>query len=365
MVPLQAPLRQYQDLKPELDSAVLSSVSSGRWLFGANVETFEEKFADYCGVPAVVSVANGSDALEIALIAAGAKGSEVITVANAGGYTTTACRVIGATPVYVDIDPETLLLSTTSALEAVTPNTAVLVATHLYGRLIDVPTLRAALVSLGREDVLIIEDCAQAHGALRNGQRAGSFGDLATFSFYPTKNLGAMGDGGAIACKDPLRAEQLRRLRQYGWSERYHSTSPYGRNSRMHEIQAAILLCKLPHLDTWNARRREIVGRYQAAASGDFTSWHTGSSAFVAHLAVSRHQERDLVRAIFSKAGVATDVHYPTLDCDQPSQQGLPFKTHDLAVSRKATGEILTLPCFPEMTEAEIALVVRTINDIG
>src|SRR5262249_20471929 len=160
------------------------------WLFGQQVQNFETAFAHFCGVPYALTVGNGTDALELALLAAKAKGREVITVANAGGYTTTVCRVIGATPVYVDIEADTLLISLPAALAAVTPQTAAIVVTHLYGRLADVQRLRASLEAVRREDIVIIEDCAQAHGASRNGQRAGSFGDLATFSFYPTKNLG-------------------------------------------------------------------------------------------------------------------------------------------------------------------------------
>ncbi|WP_136526187.1 DegT/DnrJ/EryC1/StrS family aminotransferase [Geomonas ferrireducens] len=361
-VPLQAPLRQYQQLATEIDTAVQSALSSGRWLFGTSVDQFEKSFAAYCCVPFVITVANGTDALEISLIAAGAKEREVITVANAGGYTTTACRIIGAIPVYVDIDPETLLMSPQHALAAVTKDTAALVVTHLYGRMAEVGAFRAGLAAMGREDVVIIEDCAQAHGALLNGKRAGSCGDLATFSFYPTKNLGAMGDGGAIACHAPDIAAKIRALSQYGWSQRYCSTVPHGRNSRMDEIQAAILLSKLPHLDNWNERRRRIVHRYRAAASAAFNSWYTDSPAFVAHLAVCRHRQRDHVRALFSEAGVATDVHYPTLDCDQPSQQGLPMVVHDLHESRAASREIFTLPCFPEMTEDEISLVVSALQ---
>lgn len=361
-VPLQAPLRQYEMHKEILDAAVLAVLSSGRWLFGSEVESFEKEFAEFCGVPFVCTVANGSDALEIALTTAGARGREVITAANAGGYTTTACRVIGAVPAYVDIVPETLLLSISAVLGAVTSRTAAVVVTHLYGRMVDVPALRTGLESLGRTDIVIIEDCAQAHGAVLNGQRAGSFGDLATYSFYPTKNLGGMGDGGAIACKKAAHADMVSMLRQYGWSKRYCSKVPYGRNSRMDEIQAAILRCKLPLLDTWNAKRREILAAYEIASAGGFGSCGQPVSSCVAHLAVYRHPERDRVREFFSQTGVATDVHYPTLDCDQPSQQGLPMIVHDLTQSRNAVKEIFTLPCFPEMTEEEVSIVVKAIR---
>ncbi|HWR59799.1 MAG TPA: DegT/DnrJ/EryC1/StrS family aminotransferase, partial [Thermodesulfovibrionales bacterium] len=265
-VAVQDPKRQYELLKKDIDRCVLSVLESGRWLFGERVKAFEMSFAGYCGVKYAHSVANATDGLELALVSAGARGREVITAANAGGYTTTACRIVGAVPVYVDVDPDSLLMSLPAALAAVTPATAAVVVTHLYGRLADVVGVRSSLVSMGREDIIIIEDCAQAHGAVRDGRHAGSLGDIGIYSFYPTKNLGGMGDGGAIVCNDDSLSDHLAQLRQYGWRERYHSVVPYGRNSRMDEIQAAILGVKLPHLMEWNARRRRIVRCYKDAA---------------------------------------------------------------------------------------------------
>ena len=361
-VPIQDPKRQFELLKQDINGCVQAVFESGRWLFGEQVKTFETSFARYCGVKYAYSVANGTDALELALVAAGAKGREVITVANAGGYTTTACRIIDALPVYVDIDPDNLLMSAPAALSAVTPQTAAIVITHLYGRLADIRSFRSGLISQGRQDVRIIEDCAQAHGAIRDGHHAGSLGDIGTFSFYPTKNLGAMGDGGAIVCNDDDLARQIVQLRQYGWRERYHSFVPYGRNSRMDEIQAAILQIKLPYLNEWNERRRQIVRRYSDAAVNPFNVWFDNSSAFVAHLAIARHPGREHVREFLQDAGVSTEIHYPVLDCDQPSQQDLPYVVHDLSVSRQAAEEIFTLPCFPEMTDEEISFVCECLQ---
>jgi dTDP-4-amino-4,6-dideoxygalactose transaminase len=338
----------------------MAALESGRWLFGENVARFEQEFARYCDTSCLITVANGTDALEIALIAAEAKGREVITVANAGGYTTTACRVIGAIPVYVDIDPETLLISVPSALDAVTPQTVAVVVTHLYGRVADVSALRTGLAAAGREDVVIIEDCAQAHGAQINGKRAGSFGDLATFSFYPTKNLGGMGDGGAIACNKDSYCQIVKWIRQYGWQERYRSILPYGRNSRMDEVQAAILCVKLQYLDDWNRRRRDIVSQYKASSSS-FNGWFNDSAGFVAHLAVARHPRRDHVRAQLALSEIMTDIHYPILDCDQQSQDGLLMVMHDLTESRRAISEIMTLPCFPEMSDIEVEQVCESL----
>lgn len=363
-VPIQDPKRQYKLLKEDLDRCVQAVFESGRWLFGEQVNTFETSFARYCGVKYAYSVANGTDALELALLAAGAKGREVITVANAGGYTTIACRIMGALPVYVDIDQDTLLMSAPAALAAVTPQTAAIVITHLYGRLADISSFRSGLVSQGRQDIKIIEDCAQAHGASRNGHYAGSLGDIGTFSFYPTKNLGAMGDGGAIVCDDDF-ARQIVQLRQYGWRERYYSVVPYGRNSRMDEIQAAILQIKLPYLDEWNKRRRQIVLHYNEAALSPFNIWCDNSSGFVAHLAIARHPERERVRKFFQDSGVMTEIHYPIPDCDQLSQQDLPCVVHDLSVTRQAVKEIFTLPCFPEMTDEEVSFVCECLQEAG
>lgn len=364
-VPVQDPRRQYERLKEEIDQAVLAVLASGRWLFGAQVRDFETALASYCQVKHAYSVGNGTDALELALVVAGARGREVITVANAGGYTTTACRIVGAVPVYVDIDPDSLLMALPEALSALTPQTAAIVITHLYGRLANVPAFREGLSSLGRDDVTIIEDCAQAHGSTRNGFPAGSIGDIGTFSFYPTKNLGAMGDAGAIVCEDDGLGQRISQLRQYGWRERYHSVVPYGRNSRMDEIQAAILQVKLPYLDTWNARRRQIVQHYHEAAPEPLVVWNDHSNTFVAHLAVARHPEREPFRRSLHSLGVSTEIHYPILDCDQPSQQDAPRVVRSLDVTRRAAQEIFTLPCFPEMTDEEVSFVSECLQKTG
>lgn len=364
-VPVQDPRRQYERLKQDIDRSVLAVLESGRWLFGEQVKGFETALAERCRVTHAYSVGNGTDALEIALVAAGARDREVITVANAGGYTSTACRIVGAIPVYVDIDPESLLMSLPETLLALTPRTAAIVVTHLYGRLADVQAFRFGLSSSGRGDVVIVEDCAQAHGSARNGSPAGSIGDIGTFSFYPTKNLGAMGDAGAIVCNDDVLGQRISQLRQYGWRERYHSAIPYGRNSRMDEIQAAILRVKLPCLDAWNDRRRQIVQRYHQSAAEPLAIWLDESKAFVAHLAVARHPERERFRRSLHSLGVGTDIHYPILDCDQPSQQHSAQVVRPLDVTRRTVKEIFTLPCFAEMTDEEVSFVCECLQNAG
>jgi aminotransferase EvaB len=234
------------------------------------------------------------------------------------------------------------------------------VVTHLYGWLADMfGILRAAEAS----GAIVIEDCAQAHGAMRYGRRAGSFGRLATFSFYPTKNLGAFGDGGAVVTDDDDLAGRLRSLRQYGWEEKYRATLAGGRNSRMDEMQSAILRVKLPWLDCWNARRREIVRRYAEAARGTGLSMlHEPGDDFVAHLAVARHADREGFRRRMAEAQVETAVHYPILDHRQAALEARSWRSVDLSASEEAAGEIVSLPCHAEMREDEIAQVCSAIG---
>lgn len=333
------------------------------FLEGRQISEFEAEFATYIGCDHAVAVANGTDAIELALRAAGVgDGDEVVTVANAGGYTTTACMAINAVPHYADIDPDSLLLSIDRLTECLTHRTKAVVITHLYGRVVDVPRVRAVV----GPNIALIEDCAQAHGAMLDGCLAGSMGDFATFSFYPTKNLGALGDAGMVLAKLTGSDAVLRTLKQYGWSSRYHVALKNGRNTRMDEIQAAILRAKLPYLDGWNAERRAIAAAYDAAFDGTafrcFRGNHTGN---VHHLYVVRHPERDRVRERFERLGVGTTIHYPVLDCDQPGLAGVPMATADLRNSREATKEILTLPCYPGLAQELVDQVVAAIREVA
>src|ERR1017187_5285117 len=252
-------LRQTTALQSELEAGVNRVLASGWYILGRECTAFESEFAAYCGVAHCISVANGTDGLELSLRSLGiGPGDAVATVANAGGYSTTAIRALGAEPLYIDIDPSTMNMSAADLAARLTPAVRAVIATHLYGRMALLPALLAVT---GRAAVPLVEDCAQAHGAALGGKKAGSWGALACFSFYPTKNLGALGDGGAITTNDGRLAQRVISLRQYGWSSKYRC-SEYGRNSRMDEMQAAILRAKLPHLDGWNARRREIAATY-------------------------------------------------------------------------------------------------------
>jgi dTDP-4-amino-4,6-dideoxygalactose transaminase len=363
-VPLNNTKRQYLAMTDEIDAAVRATMASGWYIMGDEHNYFEEEFAAYCQRSFAVAVGNGTDALEIALRVVGCgPGDEVITAANAGGYSTTACLLVGATPVFADVDAESLTLSPDSVAEALGPRTKAIVATHLYGKMADVDGIRRVA---SERAIALIEDCAQAHGASVGGRRAGSLGNLGVFSFYPTKNLGTMGDGGAIVTQNPEYAQTARLLRQYGWSEKYRSVIPGGRNSRLDELHAAILRKKLPYLDGWNERRRAIVARYREAASGtDLLFCHRPDTDYVAHLCVARHPQRDRVKKYLEERGVGIGVHYPIPDHRQESLRGRMWRSVGLPVTERAAGEILTVPCFAEMTDGEIDYVCEVLRELS
>jgi aminotransferase EvaB len=360
IVPLNDLRRQTDALSAPIREAVGEAVAGGRYLFGPQVTAFEREFAAYCGVPHCVSVANGTDALELALRALGCgPGSEVVTVANAGMYGSAAILLTGARPVFADIDPATMTMAPAALADCIGERTSAVIVTHLYGRLADVE----ALCSLARRrNVPLVEDCAQAHGAERHGRRAGGFGDIGCFSFYPTKNLGALGDAGALATRNDDLAATLRELRQYGWASKYHAARPFGRNSRMDEIQAAVLRVKLPHLDRWNERRRAIVQRYRRAAQGLLVLPDAAGSDHVAHLCVARSTARDRLRDHLAQDGIATDIHYPVPDHHQAALRDALPRVYSLPATEQAAGEILTLPCFPELSEDEITHVCTSLE---
>jgi dTDP-4-amino-4,6-dideoxygalactose transaminase len=354
--------RHTGSVEAEVREAVSRVIASGWFVLGPEVEGFEREFAVYCGAAHCVSLANGTDALELALRAVGiAAGSSVLTVANAGMYGTAAILATGARPIYIDIDERTLLADQASLEEAVGRARRVdaVILTHLYG--LAGPTARLAEVARGA-GLPVIEDCAQAHGALVDGRRAGTLGTVGCFSFYPTKNLGALGDGGAVVTSDPGVATAIRQLRQYGWSEKYVATRAHGRNSRLDEMQAAVLRAKLPHLDGWNRRRREIAGRYsqEIRHSGVRCPTPAGED-HVAHLYVVRTADRNGFRTHLAQRGVPSDIHYPVPDYRQPSIAGH-FTEVSLARTEAACDQVVTLPCFPEMSDDEVAAVVSAVN---
>jgi dTDP-3-amino-2,3,6-trideoxy-4-keto-D-glucose/dTDP-3-amino-3,4,6-trideoxy-alpha-D-glucose/dTDP-2,6-dideoxy-D-kanosamine transaminase len=333
-------------------------LASGSFILGDEVAAFEAEFAAFCGAAHCVGLANGSDALELALRALGVgRNDEVATVANAGMYSTIAIRAIGARPLYVDVDDDTLTLSPSQLAALLTPATRAIVVTHLYGRL-------AAMDEIGRiareRNVAVVEDSAQAHGARRGAARAGSCGDIACFSFYPTKNLGALGDGGAITMNDAALAQRVRALRQYGWQEKYRVSMDGGRNSRLDELQAAMLRVRLPHVPRENAARRDILRAYaERIRHRSIRVPPSPGDDCVAHLAVVRSAKRESLRRHLHAAGVATGIHFPIPDHRQPVAADT---KRTLPITERACAEVLSLPCFPAMTTNEVDYVIEACN---
>lgn len=343
-----------------LDATARRVIAGGWYVLGPELDGFEREFAAYCGLAHAIGVASGSDALELALRALGlGPGAVVVTVANAGFYATAAILAVGATPRYVDVAAETGLLDPAALgpLLAAGP-VAALIVPHLYGRLAPM----AEILALCRpRRVAVIEDCAQAHGAQRDGRRAGAFGAVGCFSFYPTKNLGALGDGGALVTDDPALAGRLRALRQYGWGDKYHVELPGGRNSRLDEMQAAFLRVGLPALDGWNRRRRAIADRYRAGLRHPrVVCPPPGGADDVAHLFVLRCAGRDALAAHLAARGIGCAVHYPVPDHRQPGWRAAGAGT--LPVTERRAAEILSLPCYPELEDDEVAAVIDAVN---
>lgn len=355
VVPVNDLKRQNAPLMAALAAAAGEVVESGWYILGPRVAAFEKAFANYCGAAECIGTGNGTDALELALRACGVRpGDQVAVVANAGGYGTAAVLAAGAEPLFVDVEPDSMLLDAASLEARITPRTRAVIATHLYGRMVDMPRLLAVTEPRG---VAVIEDCAQAHGAALDGKRAGAWGAAGCFSFYPTKNLGALGDGGAVVTSDAGVAERARRLRQYGWASKYRSTLAGGRNSRLDEMQACLLMVKLPLLDEWNERRRAIARRYDEALG---IRRERGASD-VAHLYVLRARDREAARKRLAAEGIGTDVHYPVPDYAQESACGQPWAACSLPVTEQCCREVLTVPCFPELAEEEIARVAAAL----
>ncbi|MCC6804435.1 MAG: DegT/DnrJ/EryC1/StrS family aminotransferase [Anaerolineae bacterium] len=348
-----------QRLSGELHAAVDRVLDSGWYILGPEVEAFEREFAAYHSVGYAVGVANGTDAIELALRAAGVgRGDEVITVAHTAVPTVCAVERAGASPVLVDIDPTTYTIDPAAVEAAITPRTKAILPVHLYGH----PADLNALVGIAqRHKLLLVEDCAQAHGARDNGRLVGTFGDLAAFSFYPTKNLGAYGDGGAVITSDPQLAERLKRLRNYGQVRRYHHAER-GMNSRLDEMQAALLRVKLQHLDAINDARREIAAAYDRSLRGVTLPTEQPNARHVYHLYVVRHAQRDPLAEALRARGVETLVHYPIPVHLQAAYADLGYGKGSLPVTEQIAQEILSLPLYYGLTEEQIAVVAEAVD---
>lgn len=338
-------------------------LASGWYSGGAETQDFAREFSAYIGTKQCIGVGNGTDALTLALLGLGmCEGSRVATVANAGFYSSSAIIAAGAEPVYVDVDLETACMDNGDLNDVlVAGDVDCVVVTHLYGQMADMPAITETCRAAG---IPLLEDCAQAAGADIGGKRAGAWGDAAAFSFYPTKNLGALGDGGAVVTSSPEVAAAVGSFAQYGWSERYIVDHRGGRNSRLDELQAAVLRHRLPQLEQLNNRRRWIAGRYAATARdcGHSVMWRD-SSDYVAHLAVIRHPKRDQLQHELRERGVGTHIHYPVPDHLQLAMTTGEDEPRKLPTTEALCSEVLTLPNFPELTDAEVETVCAALKD--
>ncbi len=364
-VPLLDLVAEYQKIQPEIDAAIVRVIESGQFILGSEVKSLEDELASYLGVKYGIGVASGTDALILVLRAMEiGPDDEVIVPAFTFFATVGAVLHVGATPVLVDIDPKTYCLSVEQVKEKITPATKAVIPVHLFGH----PANMTSLGELAQEHGLkIIEDNAQGLGAYYEGKKTGSFGDAACLSFFPSKNLGAYGDGGMVVTNDSRIAENVRMLRTHGWKKKYFPEI-LGYNSRLDTIQAAVLRVKLRHLDSWNAVRRELAAIYnhEFKRFPDFKiPYEAPGAKHIYHLYVIQSSQRDFYREELTKVGVATGIYYPQpLHMTQPCQN-LGYKLGDFPISEQASLEALAIPIFPEMTSEQVEIVVRTLSEIA
>jgi aminotransferase EvaB len=356
------PKATYLAAQADIDAAIARVLRSGFYILGPEVEAFEKEYSAWLGVAGTVGVANGTEAIELALKAAGiGPGDKVVTVTNTLSATISAIAATGAKVIFGEIDPVTMLLDV-AALETMLaalrdPKIKAVVPVHLYGQAVDMPRLMEVA---GRHGLVVVEDCAQAHGATVGGRKAGTWGQLAAFSFYPTKNLGALGDGGAVCSSDPVLLEKARALRQYGWRKRYISETT-GRNSRLDEIQAAILRARLPRLGAENARREALAAQYLAGLKGSPLTLPVTAAGrgHCWHQFVVRTPRREELRVQLEAKDIVCGVLYPVAIHRQPAYHDA---TVSLPHSELACAEVLSLPLHPGLSDEDVARVIREVR---
>jgi len=361
MIPIVDLKRQYKAIKSEVDSVIAEVINSSWFILGEQVEKFEKEFADFSGTKYAVGVGSGTEALHLALVALGVKSSdEVITVPNTAIFTVSAISFANAEPVFVDIDPQYYTIDPAKIEKAITKKTKVILPVHLYGQCAD---MDAILEIAKKYNLRVVEDTCQAHGAEYKGKKAGSMGDCGCFSFYPTKNLGAYGDGGMIITNNPELAEQLKMLRDGGRKKRYYHKVK-GFNSRLDEIQAAILRVKLKYLDTWNKLRRKNASLYNTLITNEkiIKAMEANYGKHVYHLYVVRIHERNKFQQHLKNNNINTYSHYPIPIYLQEAYRFLGLKRGACPVAEKCADEILSLPMFPELEEREISYIADIIN---
>ena len=362
IIPFANPKADYQQHEVEIQKAIHHVLEMGQYILGSQVRQFEESFAKAVGMSSCVSVNSGTDALVLALKALEiGPGDEVITVSHTAVATVAAIELTGATPVLVDIEPESYCLDPNLLERFFSEKTRAIIPVHLYGH----PADMVPIMKFAREKgIYVIEDCAQAHGASIDGKTVGSFGDLACFSFYPTKNLGAIGDGGAVVTNQPELDQRLRLIREYGWKDRYISTIA-GMNTRLDEIQAAILNVKLPYLQMKNLKRQAIAAVYDQNLTGtSFVLPKTrAGTEHVMHLYVIQTEKRDDLQAYLKSNGVGSAVHYPQAVHQQPAYRGRLRGGNQLPVTERLVPRILSLPMFPQLKMEDVEQVCKLLLD--
>ena len=360
-VPLVDLKAQYQAIKDEVLAAVAGVFEDMHLNLGPNVRALEEEFAAYCGATHCIGVGSGTDALVLALRAAGVgPGDEVITVSHTFFADTEAIALIGAAPVYVDVEPDTYNLDPEQLEAAITPRTKAIVPVHLCGQ----PADMAPIMEIARRHGLfVLEDACQAHGAYYRGRRTGTLGDAACFSFYCSKNLGAYGEGGAVVTDDDALAADIRRLRDHGSAVRYEHDE-IGTNARLDEVQAAILRVKLPHLEDYNARRQAVAAAYDAGLAGSVVEAPRvrPDRTHVYHLYSIQTDQRDALKAHLAERGVAMGIHYPIPSHLQPAARAWSKGPGSLPVTERLVQRILSLPIYPEMTPEQVGYVIDCVR---
>lgn len=361
MIPLVDLTAQYHSIKDEIDAAVQATLESGRFILGPLVNKFEESIASYLGVDYAVGLASGTDALVLALRALNiGAGDEVIVPAYTFFATAGTVMSVGATPVFVDIDPVTYEMDVEQIKDHITPRTKAIIPVHLYGH----PADMNPILELARSQGLkVIEDNAQAFGAMYRGRKTGSLGDIGCLSFFPTKNLGAFGDGGMVVTNNLVLAERMRMLRTHGWKKKYYSEE-VGYNSRLDALQAAILQAKLSHVDSWNEKRREIAQRYsdQLAPLGVIFPVECDWGKHIYHLYIIRSNRRDELQVFLKQRGIASEVYYPLPPHLSTPCQKLGYKEGDFPHAERASHETLALPLYPELTTEQQDEVITAVR---
>lgn len=364
MIPFVDLKAQYLSIKSEVDAAIQGVLESCQFTLGSEVAAFEEEFAAYCGAKHGIGVNTGTSALHLALLAADiGPGDEVITVPFTFVATVAAIHYTGATPVFVDVDPDTLTMDPAALEKAITPRTRAILPVHLHGQTAEMD----AIVAIARRfGLLVVEDACQAHGAEYRGRRAGSLGDLACFSFYPGKNLGAYGEGGMVVTGDAALARKIRMLRDWGAEKRYHHVLK-GYNYRLEGIQGAVLRVKLRHLEAWTEARRAAAARYDAllAGSGVPTPVALPHNRHVYHIYAIRTRERAAWQDALTAQGIQTGIHYPIPVHLLPAYADLGYEAGDFPHAERAADEVLSLPIFPELGAQQCETVARAVRALA